>query len=87
MAKRTISKSKYLQVVGLLTVAKKQMAAIRETEAALAELLGEKGDDGYFGLCSDAIYSDHTAEYLLKSLGVTVSAEVRKPKQPRKARK
>ena len=55
--KRTISRSTYLQALGLFTLANKRAIESKVAEAELARLLGY-GDDPYAGCVSDEIFED-----------------------------
>jgi hypothetical protein len=70
---KKISKATYIQVVGLLAVAKEQHKAMSETEKALAAVLGVEGDElDYFGHVSDAVWTDYAPKQLLKKLELRI---------------
>ena len=67
---------KQLQVMGLCEVVKRQVRAIKETEATLAELLAVPDDgDGYYGHVSDCIYEDDPFKHLSRLLTTTEGKE------------
>jgi hypothetical protein len=77
MAKRTISRSEYLQLVGLLALSNDLTRQLKALERAAGELLREQPDDnGYYGHIGDEIY-DRTpsADALLKRLGIAIRPE------------
>jgi hypothetical protein len=74
--KTEISRSEYLQLVGLLTLAKRHTAALRDLERAAAEITGDREEYGSFGLTSDVLYQDDPdADDLLRRCGITVTPE------------
>lgn len=66
---KTITKSEYLQLIGLLKVAEGYNAMLRSVAEAVRLITGEEDDLGH---SSDAVYSDSSADELLKKLGITV---------------
>ena len=82
---KTINDDQYLQVVGLLTLAKTNMKRLREIEASLFDVLRVVGADadvpgvGSSDHIGDALYSDYSPTELLGKLGIRV--------HPQKARK
>lgn len=71
--KKTISRSEYLQTVGLLTIASEHLKAMKDIEQALAEVLGAEGDETeYYGHVSDAIYQPYSAKELLATMKIKV---------------
>lgn len=69
--KTAITKTDRLALIGLLTLAARQMGMLEATSDAVCELLGaEKGD----GHCGDAVYDSSRcdADDLLKRLHITV---------------
>ena len=71
-SKTSITKEEYLQIVGLLALAKRHVEFLRHIEEVLIHLTGEQIEVGEGGDCSDVIYSQETAKSLLKTLGVKV---------------
>jgi len=69
--KTEITKAEFLQLTGLLVLAKRHNAALKEILAAVVEITGEKDENGHG---ADGVYSDYSAEGLLDRLGITVSA-------------
>jgi hypothetical protein len=69
MAKKTITKNERLQLVGLLALATKHNAFIGALKDAAYEITGEEDDCGH---TSDAIYSDYSADELLRKLEIKV---------------
>lgn len=69
--KEEVTREEYLQLEGLLVLAKRHSEALADIEIALAKLLGMKGEAGdYFGHVSDGIYNGYTAPDLLRRLGI-----------------
>jgi hypothetical protein len=69
MAKTTITKNEYLQLVGLTTLAMKHEKIVRECERAMEELMGFPENSGE---TSDVIYGDRDLTWLLERANVTV---------------
>jgi hypothetical protein len=70
---KKISQGDYLKVVGLLHLAHGYYQKTEDIIKATAGLLGEEGDNGYYGHISDLIYEDaNDADSLLKALGIKV---------------
>lgn len=68
-----ISKEKYYQIVGLLTLCKSYTKKIDDITRTLAEIVNEPDDGGsYFGHVSDCIYEDDPVNYLLDRLDIEV---------------
>lgn len=65
----TITKEKYLQIAGLLTLAQFHKNRVDECEKIMS-LMIEEGED--CGHCGDAIWSDYTADILLEKLNIKV---------------
>lgn len=76
--KSSITQTEYVQIVGLLTIAKQHTQMIASIEKSLREIIGQEGDNGH---CSDAIYGDYTAEELLEKMAVKVLKH-KKAKRP-----
>lgn len=73
MNPRTIKRTDYYALVGLLTLAVQHSRALRHIETAAGELLGEASDNGDYGHVSDAIYGlDPNADLLLGRLGIGI---------------
>ena len=78
MAKRVISFQKSLAARGVLAMAQQQYNRVcKEYIPMLAEIVGEKTEDDkseypYFGIVSDAVYSDYSFDTMLKKLEITV---------------
>lgn len=72
--KKTITRSKMLELEGLLTLARYHNAMLNDIALAAAKITGEKDDGyGYFGLTTDAVYDEQsTAASLLKKLEIEV---------------
>jgi len=68
--KTTITRSEYLQIVGLLTLASEHEKQMAQILVSLGELTGET--DPRLGHCCDAIYNGYTADDLLKKIGLSV---------------
>lgn len=68
-AVKTISRSQHLQLVGILTLAKRYRELMDDlTRAALS--ITKEGEE--CGHTNDAIWSDYTADELLERLHITV---------------
>jgi hypothetical protein len=63
--KESISYAEFLQVTGLLVLAKRHMASIDDIEKALRDIIGQAGEDSH---CGDAIFSGYSAEELLDKM-------------------
>lgn len=66
--KSTITKNEYLQLVGLLTLAKKHNQVLRDISQSAALITG----DEEHGHTDDAIYCDYPVEDLLKLAKITI---------------
>lgn len=69
--KTKITKAEYLQIVGLLALAKTHNKALQEIDNAVAGILGAEDEGGggrpYYGHVSDEVYDDEaSATALLK---------------------
>lgn len=72
---KTISRSRYLQALGLFTLAQRAYRQSREYEAGMGEVLGLPDEGGvYFGVVSDAISNDEDFDRALKRAGLVVAA-------------
>jgi hypothetical protein len=69
MEKKTVTKAERLQLVGLLALAKQHNEFLRQILSAAMEITGEEDDAGH---TSDAVYSDYSADALLRNMGITV---------------
>lgn len=68
---KVITHAQYLQVEGLLALARSHKKIVDSCEAALNEMLEPEVEE-YCGHTGDAIWSDYPATKLLKLTGVTV---------------
>jgi hypothetical protein len=70
----TISRTDYLKLVGLMTLAAGYSAKLRDIERAAAEITGEPDQgSGYYGHTSDTAHDrEPDVDYLLERLGITV---------------
>ena len=66
---KTITQHQYLQLVGLLALAKQHNRDLERIKCAAMEITG---DDDEWGLTSDAVYGMHTIDELLKFLEIAV---------------
>ena len=70
--KTTISRAEYLQLLGLLTLARKHARIVHESEDLMAEILGDDGG----GDISDTIFSeDRDLEEMLRRMEITFIEE------------
>jgi hypothetical protein len=70
---RTISRDNYYQAAGLLSLLHQKARIMSETEQALANILGEEGDNGYYGHVSDAAFAQgQTIDELIGLLDIEV---------------
>ncbi len=78
---RTITQEEYLQVQGLMFLAKQNYTLFQSLEKALGKLLSEKPDSsGYYGLVSDAVWgNDISADQLIEMLEITVDGGEHSP--------
>jgi hypothetical protein len=67
--KKTVTKSEYLQLVGLLTLAKKHNEWLEDLRVAALAITQEADEHGHTG---DAVYGDYSADMLLDRLNITV---------------
>jgi hypothetical protein len=65
---KTIPRSDYYKLVGLLTIAAQHEAALKEIEKATLSITGDEEN----GHTSDAVYGSRTVDELLKLLKITV---------------
>lgn len=78
----TITRSQYLQLVGLLTLAARHNRDLRAIEKAALEITKE--DE--LGHTGDAVYGDsHTADSLLERLSITVEDDAAESEEERLA--
>lgn len=78
MPKTTITRNEYLQLVGLLTLAKRHCAALTDIAQACVAITDERDDDGDLmdnGHTFDAVWSEGDADDLLRKLELTVAEE------------
>lgn len=69
--KTKVSKTEYLQIMGLLVLGKQHHDAVNAIERALAALTG---DESEWGHCGDAIFGDYSAKELLGKLDIKIPA-------------
>lgn len=67
--KTKVSKTEYLQLVGLLTLAEAANKKQRDILKAVMAITGETDNCGHSG---DAVYGDYSADELLEKLGIKV---------------
>ena len=67
--KATVARDEYLQLMGLLVLAKKHQAIMDDLEESVREITGEEGASGH---SSDAVFDHHDADELLRKLGLGV---------------
>lgn len=73
---KEISWSDYLKVVGLFHLAHECYQKTEDIVKAVAELVDEKGDEGYYGHVSDCIYEDiNDADELLRRLAIKIGTD------------
>jgi len=68
--KTEIKKTEYLQLVGLLSLAEMHNGKLRDILKAVLEITGESEDHGHGG---DSVYSDFSADDLIKKLNIIVN--------------
>ncbi len=68
--KTKVTPAEYLQLIGLLTLAKHHQEKMGDILLAVQELTGDINDDGH---SSDAVFCDHNALDLLKKLGIVIA--------------
>lgn len=72
---KNISKEKYYQVVGILSIAQSCMERLTGLELGLADVLEVREDNdisNYYGHVSDAIYGGYSVNQLLECLNLKV---------------
>lgn len=71
---KTITRSEYLQLLGLDALARKHNAALHDILEAMEEITGEAGTDrAGEGHCADLVWSENlTVDEQLPKLGITV---------------
>ena len=82
MAKKTITRSEYLQLVGLFTLAEHHQSSMNDIEQSAAGILGAEGDGfGNYGHLSDAIFGvdPPDLQHALDQLDVEVIGEPTPP--------
>jgi hypothetical protein len=67
--KSSITKSEYLQLIGLLVLAKGHNDNLKELAKAIREITGESHDQGH---STDAAYCDYSADDLLQKLEIPI---------------
>lgn len=75
----TITRFQYLQLTGLLVLAKGHNDALKDIATAALLLTQEKDDDGQpddMGHTYDGIYCSYSADELIRKLGLTVEETV-----------
>ena len=70
MAKTKITEMERMQIMGLLLLAKDHNEKLAEIHNAVLSITEDADDIGH---CSDAVYSDFSADELLRKLKITVS--------------
>lgn len=70
--KTKITKTEYLQLIGLLTLAQANNEKQKDILKAVMTITGEVEDTGH---SSDAVYMDYSADELLERLGIKVREE------------
>jgi len=71
--KKEITKNEELQLIGLITLAKKHYKIVSDCEKEMEKIVG--GDDEYGGLLSDNVYSrddNDDVSSALKDMGIKV---------------
>lgn len=63
--KEIITYSEYLQLVGLKKISDNLKERIDDVEKAIADIIGEKKNGGYYDWSSDITYSGYTIDYFL----------------------
>lgn len=78
----TITRSQYLQLTGLLVLAKRHHDSLKDIEKALYAITQERNHDGTLmnpqqdmGHTSDALWSDYSADELMGKLDLAVEKE------------
>ena len=69
MAKKTITRAENLQIVGLLALAARHQAMLKDILLSLEEITGESADEGH---CCDAVYDHLNPLTLIERLDITV---------------
>lgn len=71
--KTAITKSEYFQIIGLVTLAARLEAQLKEVHKATAAVLGvTEADDQFHGHVSDMVYGQREADEAIRLLGVEV---------------
>jgi hypothetical protein len=70
--RESITYAQYLQLLGLFVLGKKHNEDMRAIEAAAAEIVGQDGDDGYYGHVSDELADSCNVDAMLSRLGIIV---------------
>lgn len=70
--RETITKEEYMQVLGLMLVARNAYKVIKECEKSYGNLVDMTEDPGSFGHFSDEIFGDGDADKALKNEGITI---------------
>lgn len=73
--KTKVTQSEYLQLVGLLTLAKTYTSKLEDILKLVIKITGEKNDMGH---SSDAVYSPYSVDELIKKLEITVREKEQK---------
>lgn len=69
MAKTSITRNEYLQLEGLVALARRHYKVVNQCEAAINELLGAEEDDLGVG---DVVYGDREIKWLLERQNLKV---------------
>ena len=73
MVKKKITKEEYLMLEGLLVLRNESNKQHNYIEKAIADLLGDEGDEsGYYGLITDYMWEETGAKQLLKDLDIKI---------------
>lgn len=74
-----LKRNEYLQIVGLLALAPRHNDTLRDIEAAICKIVGEKPNDG--GHVGDAVYSGYTADEMLEKIDYQRKREAKAKKK------
>jgi len=69
---KVISKQDYYKLLGLGVLAKQYCNSIDDVTAAIADIVGETNESGYFGHASDCIWDNDPASYIVKAMEIEV---------------
>ena len=71
--KTTITQNEYLQIVGLMTLARNHQKIVDDCNDAMSEIVG---DDEKYSLLTDAMYDSTDVDTALKNMNITVELTV-----------